>query len=157
MLQKAKNDESELAVPSLALTWLARICFAIVFAWNVQCALSFILDPAGNAGSFQLSGVEGDVAIRGMGVAFLMWNVTYPLFIWQPKRFEVLGWVIIAQQTVGLVGELWIASTIPAGNIAIMNSISRFVGFDAVGLVLMATAFALLTRKTRVRKQGEGA
>ena len=54
----------------------ARIAVALVFALNVQCAVSFVLWPGAYAGGFELEGVPGAAAGRGLGVAFLMWNAT---------------------------------------------------------------------------------
>lgn len=59
----ARRDASALAT---------RIVVAAVFLINVQCALSFALQPASFAGAYELSGVSGNVAVQGIGVAFLM-------------------------------------------------------------------------------------
>ena len=123
-----------------------------IFFINVLCAVDFVASPASFAPGYQLEGIPGAVAVQGIGIAFLMWNATYPLFIWKPCRWRVLGWVILAQQAIGLVGELFIASTIPAGNALLTNSIARFVGFDAIGLVIMGASFALLMRASRRRR-----
>ena len=74
-----------------SLTWVVRVCFALVFAVNVQCALSYVLDPLAYVGGFELEGVAGEVAVRGLGVAFLMWNATYPAFICSPERCRDIG------------------------------------------------------------------
>ena len=131
-----------------ACTWIARIGFAIVFIVNVQCALSFVFEPSAFVGAYELSGVPGNVAIQGMGVVFLMWNVPYAVYIAHPVRFHAMGWVAIVQQTIGLVGESLILAGIPAGHTLLSESILRFIAFDALGLVIMmavqgALAFAL--------------
>ena len=99
-----------------------RVAFALVFAINVQCALSFVLWPDAYAVSYELSGVPGAAAVQGLGVAFLMWNATYPAVIVSPRRFRALGVVVIVQQ---------------------------FVAFDALGLVLMAVSFGWLAASDR--------
>ena len=125
-------------IPQLtACTWIARIGFAIVFAINVQCALSFIFAPGSFTGAYELSGVAGNVAVQGLGVAFLMWNVPYAVYMAHPARFCVLGWVAIAQQAIGLLGESLILASIPAGHTVLADSILRFIAFDALGLVIM--------------------
>lgn len=124
--------------------WLTRAAFALVFCWNVLCAAQFITCPQDFTAAYQLSGVQGQVALRGLGVAFLMWNATYPAFIASPRRFPVLGWVILAQQLIGLVGEGIILAGLPAGFEVLAASITRFIAFDAAGLVIMTVAFALL-------------
>lgn len=121
--------------------WLCRICFAIVFVVNVHCALGYVISPSDFAGGFQLSGVEGAVAVQGIGITFLMWNVTYPLFIVSLQRFRVLGFVVLAQQIIGLVGESAIYFGLPSGFAQLAGSINRFIAFDAFGLIIMATSF----------------
>ncbi len=108
------------------------------------------MDPASYMGAYQLSGEEGAVALRGLGVAFLMWNATYPAFIVAPRRFPVLGVVILVQQGIGLVGEIAIFATLPSSGFGLLAaSILRFVAFDAAGLGLMVAALLILwkTRK----------
>ncbi|MDO4183491.1 MAG: hypothetical protein Q4E12_07820 [Coriobacteriia bacterium] len=114
---------------------------------NVACALQFIVLPDYTVGAYELSGVAGQVAVQGIGITFLMWNVTYPAFIASPRRFPVLGWVILAQQVIGLVGESALLFTLPPGHALLVESITRFVIFDAAGLVLMAAAFAFFKLK----------
>ena len=133
-------------------TWAGRACFAFVFVVNVQCALGFTLMPEAYMGAYELAGVPGRVAAQGIGVAFLMWNCTYPLVIWQPWRHRALAAVVLAQQVVGLVGESLIRVTLPAGHDLLARSIDLFITFDAAGLVLMGvsfTALAIAHRKGR--------
>ena len=120
-----------------AATWFARTVVALVFAVNVQW-------PGAYAGGFELSGVAGDAAVRGMGVAFLMWNATYPLVIVRPQRHRALFGIVLAQQAIGLAGEGFIRATLPAGHAALAASIDRFIAFDAFGLILMLAAFIWL-------------
>lgn len=113
--------------------------------------------PESFVSGFQLSGVPGMVAVQGIGIAFLMWNATYPAFIVNPKRFKALGVVILAQQAIGLLGESVIflglmgvmpfvfpdiATTIADGSYAqLSESILRFIQFDAFGLIIMIVSF----------------
>lgn len=129
-----------------AVTWFARIAVASVFAVNIDCALAFLLRPEIYAGGFELSGVPGVTAVRSLGVLFLMWNATYPPVIWQPGRFTALFAVVLAQQAIGLVGETALLLALPAGHAALTSAITRFIVFDASGLVLMLAAFVLLLR-----------
>ena len=117
-----------------------------MFALNVQCALQFVLWPEAFAGAYELSGVAGEAAVRGLGVAFLMWNATYPAVIASPRRFRALYVVVLVQQAIGLVGETAILLGLPGGHEVLAASILRFIAFDAVGLVLMAAAFAWLRK-----------
>ncbi len=99
------------------------------------------MHPAAFAPSFDLASESGSVAVAGMGVAFLMWNTTYPAFIISPQRFPVLGWIILAQQCIGLVGETGILLTLPTSSHLAAASIQRFIAFDALGLILMGLSF----------------
>lgn len=139
-----------------ARAWVARIAFSIVFAWNVLCAIRFVCCPQLYTGAYQLDGPGAQAAVQGIGVAFLMWNATYPAFIADPQRFRALGPIIMAQQAIGLAGELYIASTLGPGQELLTQSIARFVGFDALGFVLMGAALYLFSSKG-VRKGRRGA
>ena len=134
-----------------------RICFCVVFLLNIQCALGFALFPGYYVASYQLEGPAGLAAIRGIGVAFLMWNATYPAFIVAPRRFRVLGWVVIAQQLIGLVGESLILASVASvsGMELLCSSILRFIVFDGAGLVIMGISFAVLL-KSRLPKPVSG-
>ncbi len=124
----------------------------MVFCWNVLCALQFAAAPEAFAGAYQLEGAAGAAAVRGMGVAFLMWNATYPLFLWQPDRFKALGWIIVAQQVIGLVGECAIFASLPnAGYEMLGASILRFAAFDGAGLILMMLSGAFFLFHTAKR------
>ena len=119
-----------------------------MFAINVQCALQFAFAPGDFAAAYELEGVPGRAAVQGLGIAFLMWNVTYPPFIASPRRFPVLDWVILAQQAVGLIGETALLFTLPAGHDVLAASVVRFIAFDGAGLALMCIAwvFAIACR-----------
>ena len=131
---------------TFCMDWVARIAVGLVFAMNMECAISYIVNPGGYAAAFELSGVAGEAAIRGLGIAFVMWNATYPLVIARPSTHMTLFRVVLAQQLIGLIGETTILLTLPAGHEQLVSSILRFVVFDAAGLVVMAVAFALVRR-----------
>lgn len=130
-----------------------RIAFAIVFVVNVQCAVSFVLQPGAYAPAYELSGTAGAVAVQGLGIAFLMWNATYPAVIASPLRFRAVAVIVLVQQAIGLAGESWLRFGLPAGHAALSASIERFILFDAAGLVLMAAAFGWLLWVKRATPQ----
>ena len=123
--------------------WAARVLVAIVFVVNVQCALQFILWPGAYVGAYQVEGASAEVMVRTVGICFLMWNATYPPVIARPDRFRVLFGVMLAQQTIGLIGESMLLASLAPGLEVLASSIVRFVVFDAAGLVLLAIAFFL--------------
>ena len=123
--------------------WVCRICFTIVFIVNIHCAI-FIVDPGPYAWNFGLRGDSGHFAVRGLGIAFLMWNATYPVFIALPNLFKVVGGIVLAQQLIGLIGESLLLPYLPHASFLFAASIMRFIEFDAFGLLIMTIAFVLL-------------
>ncbi len=97
---------------------LARVCIGVVLAWNVQCALAFLIVPAPYASGFELPGPAGDAAVRGIGLLFLMWNVPYAVALWHPVRHRVSLYEALAMQGIGLAGESLILLSLPAVHVA---------------------------------------
>lgn len=124
--------------------WLARLALTVVFCFNVNCALAFIARPGDFAPGFEVSGVPGEALVRGMGILFLMWNATYPLAIWNPRRYRWLFLIIIAQQAIGLAGETWMLLTLPPGHAPLATTGWRFILFDSGGLAAMLVTFTLM-------------
>ena len=133
--------------------WFARAAVLVVFFLNVMCAVQFIVWPEAYAPAYGLpSTPEAAAIVAGLGVAFLMWNATYPPVILDPVRFRPLFIVVLVQQAIGLVGESCIWLKIAALGLAegaMSAGILRFVAFDGAGLALMLVAFIILTRSTR--------
>lgn len=128
--------------------WLARICIALVLAWNVQCAVAFLVAPATYAATFELTGAAGEAAVRGMGVLFLMWNVPYAVALWHPARHRVSLYEAVAMQGIGVVGETLILLSLPTALTIARASIGRFILFDAAGLALLIAATIIGRAKT---------
>jgi len=124
--------------------WLVRLVVGVVFLFNVTCALEFIAWPERYAPAFEVSGTPGQMLVRGMGILFLMWNATYPPVLARPDRNRTLLAVILAQQAIGLAGEVWMWVTLPPGHTALWATGLRFIAFDGAGLVGMGLAFWLL-------------
>ena len=137
-----------------AALWLARLALVVVFCFNVSCGLAFVARPALYAPGFEVSGAPGKALVRGMGILFLMWNVTYPLAIWRPWRYRWLFLIILVQQAVGLAGETWMLLTLPPGHAALAETGYRFVAFDGGGLAAMLVAFVLLACWHRPQRSG---
>lgn len=130
--------------------WVVRLFVLIVFGWNILCAIQFIAQPDVYASAYQLEGIPGYAAIRGLGVAFLMWNSTYPFFIINPRKWPILGYVILVQQIIGIIGESFVLASLPvSGFAALSNSIMRFLIFDAAGLLLIVVSLIILRVTTR--------
>ncbi len=148
-----RADGASRTSPARSATWCARVAVAVVFFLNVQCALQFVIWPEAYTAGFEVTGVPGEAAVRGLGVAFLMWNATYPAVILAPDRFRALFAVVLVQQAIGLAGETFILATLPAGHAALSASIQRFIAFDAAGLAIMAAAFVWLILSARRAKR----
>lgn len=126
---------------------LARGLIGIVILFNLQAAVVFLIWPANYVPAFELEGAVGEAMLRGLGVLFIMWNVPYAVAMWNPLRYRISLYEALAMQTIGLVGETIILSRLPVVHNLARASISRFIAFDAVGLVLLIIA-AWLTRKS---------
>lgn len=132
---------------SKRLSIIARILYLAVFISNMICIVAFIIDPESYTYSYGLKGAVGSVAaIQGIGVAFAMWNVTYPFFILRRKNDKTLGMIIIVQQIVGLVGEVIIRAGLAVEAEVLNDSILRFIYFDAGGLILLIIGLTLVYR-----------
>ncbi len=120
--------------------WSARAAIGLVFGWNVQAAVAFLLAPAAYAPGFELSGAAGAAMIRGLGVLFLMWNVPYAVALWHPVRHRVSLYEAVVMQAIGLVGESLILWSLGGQHPLAAASVARFIAFDGAGLVLLALA-----------------
>jgi hypothetical protein len=119
---------------------LARAAIGLVILWNLQAAFGFLFWPAHYIDSFELQGITGVSALRGIGLLFLMWNVPYVVALWHPMRNRVSLYETLAMQTIGLIGEGLIFLTLPAVLGTLRASIFRFILFDALGLILLVFA-----------------
>lgn len=119
---------------------IARIAIGLVFLWNIQCALAFLVWPARFTASFELSGTPGEAALRGVGVLFLMWNIPYAVALSHPLRQRTSLYEATAMQAIGLLGEGFIWLSLPAAHGVLQASLQRFITFDGAGLVLLLLA-----------------
>ena len=124
--------------------WTSRLLIAIVTAWNLQAAVIFIIAPQSFVHAYELSGVAGEAAVRGVGVLFLMWSVPYVFAVIHPTRYRLGLVYAMLMQLIGLIGESYILSTLPLDHMMLRSSIFRFIVFDGVGLLLLITAYLLV-------------
>jgi hypothetical protein len=123
--------------------WLARLLIAIVIAWNLLTAFYFLVDPDAYVSAFELSGVPGSAVLRSVAVLFVMWNVPYLVAFWQPSRYRLSLWEALAMQALGVLGEIFILFTLPPGHTLLVDSLLRFITFDAIGLPALGAALIL--------------
>jgi hypothetical protein len=126
---------------------LARLAIALVFLWNIQCALAFLLWPDRFIAGFELSGSPGEAALRGVGILFLMWNVPYAVALWHPLRYRISLYEASAMQAIGLLGEMLIWLGLAPDHSVLRTSLLRFIAFDGAGLVLLLLAIWLVHRQ----------
>ncbi len=136
--------------PDLRL-WLVRLPIFIVTAWNLQAALTFIFNPAAYTAGFELSGVPGEVALRGMGVLFLMWNVPYLVALWHPLRYRLALALAFVMQGIGVIGERIILGGLPPGYPVLRSSLDRFIAFDIAGWMFLLAALVVIELWSRPR------
>jgi hypothetical protein len=117
--------------------WVGRILIGWVLITNIQCAILFILFPGSFVQSFELTGVAGNAAIRGFGILFLMWNVPYVLALIQPRKFRLSLLEAVGMQAIGFIGETALLLFFPPGHPYIRETVSRFIIFDGIGLILL--------------------
>jgi hypothetical protein len=120
--------------------WAARLLIAIVLFWNLQAAFQFMLRPEAFAPAFQLEGVPGRAAVAGYGILFLMWQVPYVFALLHPVKFKVSLWSAFIMQSIGVVAESILLTTIPGEYQLLRASILRFIIFDGVGVPILLSA-----------------
>jgi hypothetical protein len=130
-----------------ASLWVARLLIALVVFLNLQAALAFLINPEAYTPGFELSGIPGTAALRGIAVLFIMWNIPYLVALSEPRRYRRSLFEALAMQAVGLIGESSILFTLPAGNDLLHSSILRFVEFDLGGLVALVLAAVIISKR----------
>lgn len=126
----------------------ARLAVGLVLVANLTAAIPYLIDPAAYAGAFELDGVPGAAMVRGLGILFLMWNVTYLPVVFDPLRQRTLFVVVLVQQVIGLAGEIWIVASLPSAHATLAAAGLNFIVFDGAGLAVLVLAFAITRRST---------
>jgi hypothetical protein len=121
--------------------WAARLLIGLVILWNLQAAFAFFTAPGRYAPAFELTGVPGQAAVRGVAVLFVMWNVPYLVACWEPRRNRLALGEALVMQAIGWIGEGIIFFTLSPGHALLWGSLLRFIVFDGVGLALLIAAF----------------
>lgn len=126
---------------------MARVLIFAVFFWNMQAAVLFLLQPQNYAAGFELSGVPGASMIQGMGLLFAMWNVPYFIALLDPGKHHTSLTEAMIMQAIGVVGETLLRAFLPSGHALIHASVTRFIWFDAGGLLLLVLAWFITSPK----------
>lgn len=137
--------------------WIARFLIVIVIFLNLQAAIQYLLNPNIYSGSFELQGVPGMAAVRGVGILYMMWQVPYIVAAINPVAHRLSSWEAVSMQAIGLVGETWLRSRIPIEHTVLRSSLMRYILFDAGGLVLLLIALILVNTDIQTQKKGKEA
>ncbi len=126
------------------INWISRLLILIVLAWNLDAAITFMVAPAPYLAGFELSGLPGRIAISGTGLLFLMWQVPYFFALINPKKYRLSLIEALIMQTIGLVGETILLSNISEEYALLHNSITRFIIFDGIGVMMLTIALVFI-------------
>ena len=129
--------------PSEIRNHIARVALSAVLLANLSAAIPYLARPAGYVAAFELSGVPGEVAVRGLGLLFLMWAVPFIPAIVHPIKYRIAFACVLAMQVIGLLGETLMLLGLPAGHAALRATALRFIAFDGAGLGLLLIAYRL--------------
>jgi len=121
--------------------WIARAALVAVLIANLSAAIPYVARPGDYAAAYELTGVPGEVAVRGLGILFLMWAVPFVPAIFDPVRNRVALVCVLAMQVIGLAGESLMLVTLPAGHDALRATGLRFIVFDGIGLIVLGIAY----------------
>jgi hypothetical protein len=131
----------------IILIWIARILIGLVIFFNLESAFVFLLNPQDYVSGFGLQGDTGNLAIRGIGLLFVMWNIPYLVAFAHPAIHRISLLEAIAMQAIGLIGETILCLSLSPELAAVQNSLTRFIGFDGAGLISLLFAFACIRYK----------
>jgi hypothetical protein len=123
--------------------WFARAALVAVLIANMSAAIPYVLRPASYAVAYELTGVPGEVVVRGFGILFLMWAVPFIPAIWHPRRNRVAFVCVLAMQVIGLVGESLMLMGLSPSHDVLRATGLRFIAFDGAGLALLLIAYRL--------------
>ena len=123
--------------------WFARLLVLAVFICNMQCVYVFMLHPEDAVAAYQLAGLGAVPVARSIGISFLLWNCTYPLAIYKPDRYRTVFGIVVFQQAIALILEIWLLLTLGPEQQMLSHAIIKFIRFDAPGIVFLSLAFYL--------------
>jgi uncharacterized membrane protein YjfL (UPF0719 family) len=123
---------------------LSRLLIGLVLLSNLECAVVFLIHPEQFNNAYELSGIPGEAAIRGFAILFIMWNIPYVFALVQPVKNFLSLIEANLMQLAGLIGESWLITQIPLEHGLLQSSITRFIIFDGIGLILLFAAFCFI-------------
>ena len=132
--------------------WLSRFLILVVTFLNLECAISFLVNPGSYAPAYELTGDVGSAMIRSLGLLFVMWNVPYVVALIHPVKHRLSLIEAVIMQGIGVIGETILLLAIPGSHPTLTASVIRFIAFDGGGLVLLMIALFLTLRQKQTQK-----
>lgn len=126
---------------------ISRLLIAIVLLSNLLAAFAFLFKPGEYTAAYELYGTPGELAVAGVGLLFLMWQVPYGFALSHPVRHRVSLIEACLMQALGLIGESFFVFKLPAGHALLKTSLTRFIVFDLAGLIFLILALWLSRSK----------
>jgi hypothetical protein len=127
--------------------WVARLLIGVVTFWNLLAAIQFLTRPAAYAPGFELEGAAGSAMIQGMGLQFVMWNIPYLIALLNPVRNRLSLTEAVIMQIIGAAGETLLLSSLQGDHLAIRSTVTRFILFDSIGVLLLVAAWGILRKR----------
>ena len=136
--------------PSEIRNHIARVALSAVLLANLSAAIPYLARPADYVATFELGGAPGEVAVRGLGLLFLMWAVPFIPAIVHPVKHRIAFACVLVMQVIGLLGESLMLVGLAAGHPALRATGLRFIAFDGAGLGLLLVAYRLSRPRSQV-------
>jgi hypothetical protein len=93
------------------------------------------------------------MAVAGVGLLFLMWNVPYAFALWNPIKNNISLLQATIMQFLGVIGETALLFRFSTQNHPILaSSIQRFIYFDSAGLILLLLAMIIVYRNLKQQR-----
>ena len=132
---------------------ITRLLIGLVLLSNLECATVFLTHPQQYNQAYELTGLPGEAAIRGFAILFFMWNIPYVFALIQPANNFLSLIEANLMQLTGLIGESWLITQIPMQHSLLRSSITRFIIFDGIGLLILfiAAMFIIPLKKQMIQ------
>jgi len=130
---------------------ISRGFILVVLFLNVQCAFQFLFFPERYVYGFELAGEPGRIAVQGIGILFLMWNIPYLFAAIDPLKHFISLVESVIMQGIGLAGETMLYLSLAVEHQPLKITGMRFIVFDAGGLLALLLALLLVKRHSRER------
>lgn len=132
---------------------IASGLIGLVFLMNVQAGIDFYFNPGKYTAANELIGIPGEMAVAGVGLLFLMWNVPYAFALWNPIKNYISLLQATIMQFLGVIGETALLFRFSTQNNPILaSSIQRFIYFDSAGLILLLLAMIIVYRNLKQQR-----